>query len=176
MTEEARLESTSHGQRPASPGWFVLNVRDAAWKVHPTFGAWTAFEGDTPFEGLGVNVHLLEPGKPNCYYHRESDPEAFLVLSGTCRLIVEGQERQLGPFDFFHCPPGTAHVFIGGNDGPCALLSIGARSPDAHIHYPLDPRAQSSNACAPEPTDDPKQAYANLGPSEPCSCPWGAGG
>ena len=36
----------------------------------------------------GVRIYVLEPGKPNCRYHRESAQEEFLVLSGECTLLV----------------------------------------------------------------------------------------
>ena len=31
MVEEARLEPVASGLAPVSPGWFVVNARDAAW-------------------------------------------------------------------------------------------------------------------------------------------------
>jgi quercetin dioxygenase-like cupin family protein len=37
-------------------------------------------------------------------YHREKAQEGFLVLSGECLLVVEGEERPLRQWDFFHCP------------------------------------------------------------------------
>lgn len=39
MTEEAQLEQTESGLRPAGEGWVVVNVRDTAWIVHDGFGA-----------------------------------------------------------------------------------------------------------------------------------------
>lgn len=51
-----------------------------------------------------------------------------LVLSGECRLLVEGEERLLRAWDLFHCPAGTEHIFVGAGDGPCVILTVGARS------------------------------------------------
>jgi len=39
MVEEARLEEVGSGLAPVSPGWFVVNVADAAWLRHDAFGA-----------------------------------------------------------------------------------------------------------------------------------------
>ena len=50
------------------------------------------------------------------------------MLSGECRLLVEGEERLLRPWDFFHCPAGTEHIFVGAGEGPCVILMAGARS------------------------------------------------
>ena len=38
MVEEARLEDVGSGLAPASDGWFVVNVRDAAWVENDLFG------------------------------------------------------------------------------------------------------------------------------------------
>jgi quercetin dioxygenase-like cupin family protein len=37
-------------------------------------------------------------------YHREDEQEDFLVLSGECLLLIEGEERRLGAWDLVHCP------------------------------------------------------------------------
>ena len=38
-------------------------------------------------------------------YHAEDAQEGFLMLSGECLLVVEGEERRLKAWDFVHCPP-----------------------------------------------------------------------
>ena len=57
---------------------------------------------------LGIGVHVLGPGESSGMYHAESNQEGFLVLSGECIAIVEGQERHMRAWDYLHCPPGTA--------------------------------------------------------------------
>jgi uncharacterized cupin superfamily protein len=49
---------------------------------------------------------------------------------GECILIVEDEERHLRAWDFVHCPPGTAHAFVGAGDGPCVILCAGNRDFD----------------------------------------------
>src|SRR5919199_4304240 len=106
MVREARLEQTESGLAPATPGWFVVNVRDTAWFGAPEFGHACIFESrEARFEEVGINLRVLEPGQPNGMYHREDVQEDFLVLRGQCLLIVEGAERRLGPRDFVHRPP-----------------------------------------------------------------------
>ena len=119
MVEEARLEDVGSGLAPVSPGWFVVNVGEAAWLRHDAFGGRCVFESsgrvlaERPdlepqmFEQLGFTLAVLEPGKPTGMYHAESSQEDFLVLAGTCLLIVEEEERELRAWDFVHCPPGT---------------------------------------------------------------------
>lgn len=173
MSAEAKLEMGRYGLLPASAGWFVLNLDEAEWCSSAKYGTWCGFESPAaPFEGLGVNVHVLQPGQPACLYHRENQPEAFLVLAGECLLIVEEEERRLRPFDFFHCPPGTKHVFVGAGKGPCAILMIGRRDEEEHIHYPVSELAQRHGAGVREETDSPQVAYACSPPRLPAPPAW----
>ena len=142
MAEEARLESVESGLTPVTPGWFVVNARDAAWMNNDATEACCIFESDefvlsgrpdlTEYvkPGAGFVLRVLRPGRPAGMYHAESVEEDFLVLMGECILIVEDQERHLHAWDFVHCPPGAAHTFVGAGDGPCVLLCAGNRDPD----------------------------------------------
>jgi uncharacterized cupin superfamily protein len=158
---EARLEDSGSGLAPASEGWFVVNVRDVEWWTTKTFGSGCVFESkELPFPQLGLALNVLEPGEPSCIYHSESQQEVFLVLSGECKVLVEGEERLLGPWDFVHCPAGTEHAFVGAGDGPCAILMVGARTEDEQLLFPKSELAARYGASAEETTSDPKQAYA----------------
>ena len=44
MVREARLEDVGSGLAPVSPGWFVVNVGEAAWVRHDAFGGRCVFE------------------------------------------------------------------------------------------------------------------------------------
>ena len=171
---EARLEDSGSGLAPTSEGWFVVNARDAMWvtsepsgpaSLKPS-GAESVFE--TPmneFAQLGVRIHVLTPGEPNGAYHSESMQEDFLVLAGECTLLVQGEERTLRQWDFFHAPPGTEHVFVGAGDGPCAIFMVGARGPGMSITYPVSELAARYDASAPKKTNDPDEVY--MGRYEP---------
>lgn len=146
------------------PEWFVTNVADAEAVRHPRAGIRIRLEPEGKrFPEVGVNIRVVEPGQPASLYHSEHAQEDFLVLSGECVAILDGEERQLRAWDFVHCPPGTAHVFVGAGDGPCAILAIGARHPDNSIHYPVDEQAARLGASSIESTSDADQAYAAWG-------------
>lgn len=157
---EAELVEEGKGQSPSGPGWFILNAADARWRQSPRFGSFTNFEGagDARFPDVGVNIHMLAPEQAACLYHRESVQEGFLVLSGECLLLVDGEERTMKQWDYFHCPAGTTHVFVGKSEPACAILMLGKRGP-VDIHYPVDELAQKYNASAAKATDSPKEAY-----------------
>jgi uncharacterized cupin superfamily protein len=172
VIEEARLEDVGTGLAPASPGWFVVNAGEAAWIRNDAFGARANFEAgpralaERPdlepqrFAETGFTLAVLEPGKPSGLYHTESLQEDFLVLSGTCLLIVEDEERPLRAWDFVHCPAGTHHVFVGTGDGPCVVLMIGARREGRTIEYPRSEAALARGAGVETGTDSPREAYA----------------
>ena len=165
---EARLEDSGSGLAPIEDGWFVVNVRDAAWRVSKPWGSDTKFENkEAEFPQVAINITVLEPGQPNCLYHSESQQEDFLVLSGACKVLVEGDERPLQPWDFVHCPAGTEHVFVGAGDGPCVILMVGARTPDEKLLYPVSELAAKYGASAEETTRDPDQAYAPFEDPQP---------
>ena len=154
-------------------GWFVVNVKDAGWYGTEAFGKVCSFEDpDNRFPETGVRLYVLEPGKPNCRYHRESAQEDFLVLSGRCKLLVNGEEKPLRTWDFVHCPPNVTHVFVGAGDGPCALLAIGHRPEKVEIFYPESEMARRHNAEAPEPTPDPRVAYSDVQRWQPAEPTW----
>jgi quercetin dioxygenase-like cupin family protein len=181
--DEARLENFGSGLTPVSQGWFVVNVRDAEWWFAETRGARCAFEneyGNPPveFAQLGINISVLGVGQTTLY-HAEANQEAFLVLAGACTLVVESDERRLEPWDFFHAPPWTEHAFVGGPDGPCVIVMIGARS-DPGVRYPMSERAAQYGASVAVETSDWKQAYATAEwfrrerPPNWASLPWGS--
>jgi uncharacterized cupin superfamily protein len=149
-------------------------VQDAAWLTNDAFGACCVFEANRPvlrrrpdldvqaFPELGVTLHVIWPGQPSGLYHAETNQEDFLVLIGECLLLVEGEERPLRAWDFVHCPPGTAHVFVGAGDGPCVIFMTGRRSSDREILYPRSELALRHFAGVETETNSPTDAYAPL--------------
>ncbi len=161
MVPEAPLaRSEAGGLVPVGEGWFVVNAREARWQ-EGHFGAFTRFEGAARFPQLGINIGVLEPGQPSCMYHGEDEQEDFLVLSGRCLLLIEGEERPLSAWDFVHCPPWTQHVFVGAGGGPCAILAVGSRT-GRDVVYPASELALRYGASVEHETREPDQAYARF--------------
>jgi uncharacterized cupin superfamily protein len=168
---EAALERADVGLVPGGEGWFVLNARDARW-FEGEMGAFTRFEGEAPFEQIGINIAVLAPGQPMAMYHREDTEEGFLVLAGECLLLVEDEERPMTAWDFFHCPAGTDHVLVGAGTGSCQIVCVGAR-PTTSIVYPASEVARRHGAGVAEETTEPAKAYRGLTPDAPV--PYGDG-
>ena len=160
MIHEAAIEETETGRLPADDGWFILNLAEIAWETVAGGGTWCVFEAPSASSRtLGIGVHVLPPGEAPGFYHLESEQEGFLVLSGECVAIVEGEERLLKAWDYLHCPPGTAHITVGTGEVPCAILMVGTRS--ANSGDPLPGRAGGRRATAtpsrPRPTLRPRR-------------------
>ena len=172
--EEASSEGTPYGRYVTSDGWFVLSLTEAlAVRNEKKGGAVYPLEARAArFRDFGVNVRVFSPGEPNALYHAETGQEGFLVLSGECTLVVEGEERTLRQWDYFHCPSETRHVIVGG-EGTCVVLMIGARPEVETLHYPVSDLAGKYGASVAKETTDPDEAYADWpGDYEPVRLPW----
>jgi uncharacterized cupin superfamily protein len=170
VVSEAKLTRTETGLVPEGDGWFVVNARETRWFESDELGTVCVFEGDVSFPEFGINLNVLQPGRPNCMYHGESNQENFLVLAGECLLLIEGEERRLRAWDFVHCPPWTEHVLVGAGSGPCVVLAVGARRGDSQLRYPVADVARRHDAGVEKETTSGREAYAHF--SEPIERPY----
>jgi uncharacterized cupin superfamily protein len=171
VTPEAPLERVANGVRPAGPGWFVLNAREVPWFETDGCGFYATFEPENArFDQVGVGIGILRPGEPSSMYHGEDAQEDFLVLSGECVLLVEGEERPLRAWDFVHCPPWTEHIFVGAGDRPCLVLAVGARRKGRGIRFPVSELALAYGAGVETGTTDSREAYARASAFSSSGC------
>lgn len=163
---EIPLRMTKFGLVADGDGWFVINARESRWRERDGLGCWCDFEGKRPFRQLGVNISVLQPGESLGRYHREKAQEDFLVLAGSCLLVVDDQVRDLEAWDFVHCPPETGHMIVGAGDGPSVVFAVGARGRGRKgIVYPVSETAKRLGVSVGEETTKPAEAYADLAPS-----------
>ena len=167
MVEEAKLTQQPEGLAAATDGWFVVNVRDAAWMHNDVLGHACVIETEVaPFEQVGYTIAILEPGQSGSRYHREGNQEDFLVLQGECLLVIEGEERHLKQWDFVHCPPHAEHAFVGAGDGPCLIFMCGSRVSE-EVLYVRDEVALKHGVGVEVETPLSKEAYAPFPKWEP---------
>jgi uncharacterized cupin superfamily protein len=172
---EAKLTEAPGGLVPGGEGWFIVNFAEARGLRTERFGRAVRFEEpENHFPDLAINVRVLQPGEPNCLYHRESQTEVFLVLEGECVAIVEEQERPMRKGDFLYAPPDTAHVFVGAGHGPCAIVMASTRIMPEELLYPVSEVAARYGASVETETTSADEAYAAYRPSEPVQLelPW----
>src|SRR5262249_35819905 len=173
---EAPLEQTEHGLVCTGPGWFVVNAEDVRWRAWPGLGFSSNFGGETLFRPPRGGMAARGPGAQRSMYRWETDQEDFLVLAGSGTLVIDGEERPLRQWDFVHCPPGTAHVIVGG---PCTVLGVGSRERHTELNeqgervgrddggeYVADPVAARYGASSPETTIHTEVASPRFPPRE----------
>jgi uncharacterized cupin superfamily protein len=162
---EAEIETTPEGKVAVDGGWFVLNLGEMAWETAAGFGTWRGFDApdaDPAAPGIGVHVHVLQPGESNGYYHAEDAQEGFLVLSGECIAVIENEERRMRPWDYFHSPPGTEHITVGAGDQPCAILMFGSPDPRRNVEWIANETAAKYGASVARTTGVDTEAYGDL--------------
>ena len=109
----------------------IKNLRDVKDSA-PEFGFSEMQEARFPREDLGCETvgfafHRVKPGKRQGFAHRhENAEEVYVVLSGTGRVKLDDDVRDLGPFDAIRVAPSVVRAFEAGPDG-LELLAFGPR-------------------------------------------------
>ena len=160
MTSEAPFRETTFGLVADVEGWFVLNARESRWRDYGPMGFNCSFEGKRRFPQLGINVNVLPRGASLGLYHVEAHQEDFLVVSGECALVVEGEKRALQAWDFVHCPAGTAHMIVATGDEPAVVIAVGGRGGRTGLRYLVDPVARELGVSVEAEATKPAEAYA----------------
>ncbi len=153
---------TENGLVPEGDGWFVLNVRDAQWVHSERLGSAGFWEGELAWPEVGTTLGVLHPGQSGGFYHAEGNQESFLVLAGEGIVIVEGQERPLRQWDYFHSPAGTPHVFVATGDSPFVYFAAGSRNEGASTVYLVDETALRHGAGVEQEATSGKEAYVGV--------------
>lgn len=144
--------------------WTVVNATAQPWQAAPGWGRFVKFEDPdgARWPQYGFNIQVLEPGDVSTMYHGEGAQEDFVVLSGSCLAIVEGEEVRLETWDVLHCPPWTRHGFKNDTGAACAILMIGGRHDGGEydVEYPYDATAVKHGAGVKAYTTEGDVAYA----------------
>ena len=74
---------------------------------------------------LGLNQIVLKPGQRGRIHRHQRQEEVYLVLSGTLTLLVEGEERELGPDQLVRVAPGLRRQRVNRRPAPLPLLALG---------------------------------------------------
>jgi uncharacterized cupin superfamily protein len=81
-------------------------------------------------EHLGVSYLKFSPGvrSPKAHSHREQE-EAYVVISGSGRVRLDDEIRDLRCWDVVRVDPATVRAFEAGDDG-LELIAVGSDRPD----------------------------------------------
>jgi uncharacterized cupin superfamily protein len=120
------------------------------------------WEGEVAWPEVGTTLGVLQPGQSGGFYHAEDDQEGFLVLAGEGLVVVEGQERPLQQWDYFHCPAGTPHVLVATGDSPFVYFAVGSRNHPGSAAYLVDETALRHRAGVDQEATSGKEAYTGI--------------
>jgi mannose-6-phosphate isomerase-like protein (cupin superfamily) len=74
--------------------------------------------GDLEAEATGVALQFVKPGKRHAFAHRHNEAEEiYVVLSGSGRVKLDDDVRDVGPMDAVRVAPPVTRAFEAGLDG-----------------------------------------------------------
>jgi uncharacterized cupin superfamily protein len=83
---------------------------------------------DLGAEQTGISLQRVKPGQRNAFAHRHKEmEEIYVVLSGSGRIKLDDEVKELGPLDAIRIGPSVTRALEAGDDG----LEILAFSPRA---------------------------------------------
>lgn len=89
---------------------------------------------------FGLNVIVLQPGQRGRIHAHEHQEEVYLVLEGELTLVVEGDERVLGPDSAVRVGPAVRRQLVNAGADRLVLVALGG----AGEHAGRDGRAWES--------------------------------
>jgi mannose-6-phosphate isomerase-like protein (cupin superfamily) len=109
----------------------LLNLREVDDQA-PRFGFSESQESRFPWRDLdarstGFAFHRVKPGKRQAFAHRHDEAEEiYVILSGSGRVKLEDEVRELKPLDAIRVAPPVKRAFEAGPDG-LEVLAFGPR-------------------------------------------------
>jgi mannose-6-phosphate isomerase-like protein (cupin superfamily) len=100
----------------------IKNLRDTE-DMAPKFGFDAVQEArfagrDLDAEKTGLAFMRVKPGQRQAFAHRHDEAEEiYVVLSGTGRIKLDDEVRDVRPLDAIRIAPGVARAFEAGDEG-----------------------------------------------------------
>jgi mannose-6-phosphate isomerase-like protein (cupin superfamily) len=110
-------------------GYTIVNLNEVEDQA-PKFGLGEVHEARFPWRDLdatatGLSFYRLKPGKRQAFAHRhEHAEEIYVILSGSGRVKLDDEIRELQPLDAIRVAPPVTRAFEAGPDG-LDLLAFG---------------------------------------------------
>ena len=76
---------------------------------------------------FGVNAIVFAPHREGVLHYHDTQDELYFVHSGTARIEVEGEVRELGPGGLFHAESTTPRKVSNAGDDDLVLLVVGGK-------------------------------------------------
>jgi mannose-6-phosphate isomerase-like protein (cupin superfamily) len=78
-------------------------------------------------EAFGVNAIVYPPGYEGFHHYHDEQDELYFVHSGTARVEVGGETRELGPGGLVHVRSTTPRKVSNAGEDDLVLLVVGAK-------------------------------------------------
>lgn len=79
-------------------------------------------------EAFGANVLVMEPHFEGFEHYHDLQDELYFVHSGTARIEVGGETRDLGPGGLFHCQSTLPRKVSNPGDEQLVMLIVGGKN------------------------------------------------
>ncbi len=76
---------------------------------------------------FGVNAIVYPPRYESFFHYHDMQDELYFVHSGTARVEVDGEVRELGPGGLFHCEAATPRKISNAGEDDLVLLVVGGK-------------------------------------------------
>jgi len=76
---------------------------------------------------FGVNGLVYPPGYDGIWHYHDAQDELYFVHSGTARVEVEDEVRELGPGGLFHAEAATPRKLSNAGDEDLVLFIVGGK-------------------------------------------------
>jgi mannose-6-phosphate isomerase-like protein (cupin superfamily) len=83
--------------------------------------------GDLGSRNLAVTWVDVAPGAKQKSHSHEDSEQVYVIVRGSGRMTVAGDQEQVGPGDLVFIPPATDHSIV--NDGSEPLVYVSAMAP-----------------------------------------------
>jgi quercetin dioxygenase-like cupin family protein len=122
----------------------IKNLREID-DIAPRFGFDTVQEARFAFRELdaddtGLAYHVIKPGQHGRAHRHDAAEEICVVIAGSGRINLDGENLQLRPLDAVRIAPNVARAFEAGPDG-LEILVFGPRHEGDGEFLPDDPWA-----------------------------------
>jgi uncharacterized cupin superfamily protein len=74
---------------------------------------------------FGLNLIVLQPGQRGRIHRHTQQEEVYVVVAGTLTLLVQGEERELGPGELALVPGRIRRQLVNRHPQRLELLAIG---------------------------------------------------